>query len=599
MAIAPVIKATLFGAVDQKELVLDGLQNLGCMHVIDLREKREVVSPARPDISAETYDAVKFLRTCPTQRRPIKNHPEFQLECVVQEALQNERRQQELKAERDELVIAIRDLLPWGTFRFPKTREFGDLLLWFYAMPHYKLRSLETRDEIWKVVSQDHRFAYVVILSDVEPQDMPVPRAKLCERPLAELQQRLDEVESELEELYWERVALTRWNQLLTRTIDRALDLAARQSASEKLWRDRNVIVIQGWVPRDAVESLREFAGIHTLVLTEELPEPDESPPTLLENQGITAGGQDSVTFYTTPAYRAWDPSSVVFFSFSVFFAMIMSDAGYALVLMTVLLFLWRRMGRSRQGTRLRVQVLAIAVASLAYGVAIGSYFGMPPSPDSGLRRLHVIDAADTTLMMQISIAVGTLHLVIANLALAISRRWSLTMLSPVGWMAILTGGLIVGLCASGSEPRESAVRSAGWVVASGFLAVLLFSSDRPLWTLSWRQHGGRILDGLRSLTGVTRAFGDVLSYLRLFALGLASAQLAATFNDLTYQASCCIGVGSLLAVLVVILGHGLNFALAIMSGVVHGLRLNCIEFFGWSLPDEGYPFEPFCKKAV
>lgn len=132
-----------------------------------------------------------------------------------------------------------------------------------------------------------------------------------------------------------------------------------------------------------------------------------------------------------------------------------------------------------------------------------------------------------------------------------------------------------------------------------GFAGVMLFSSQRPVLTLNLKDHARRVMDGFVSLTSIPRAFGDVLSYLRLFALGLASAQLASTFNELTFKASGAVGIGSLLAVGVIIFGHGLNFALAIMSGVVHGLRLNCIEFFGWSLPEEGYPFQPFCKKAV
>ena len=135
--------------------------------------------------------------------------------------------------------------------------------------------------------------------------------------------------------------------------------------------------------------------------------------------------------------------------------------------------------------------------------------------------------------------------------------------------------------------------------IGTGILGILLFSRSQPLLKLSAKVHGQRLVDGFLSLTGVSRAFGDVLSYLRLFALGLASAQLAGTFNELTYKASCCVGIGSLLAVAVVVFGHGLNFALAIMSGVVHGLRLNCIEFFGWGLPDEGYPFQPFNKRTI
>ena len=89
-----------------------------------------------------------------------------------------------------------------------------------------------------------------------------------------------------------------------------------------------------------------------------------------------------------------------------------------------------------------------------------------------------------------------------------------------------------------------------------------------------------------------------MLSYLRLFALGLASARLAITFNEIAGTTAKVPGIGLLLAIIVLVVGHGLNFILAVIGGVVHGLRLNCIEFFNWSLPDEGYPFQAFCKKA-
>jgi len=107
------------------------------------------------------------------------------------------------------------------------------------------------------------------------------------------------------------------------------------------------------------------------------------------------------------------------------------------------------------------------------------------------------------------------------------------------------------------------------------------------------RRAGG----GLLALTRVTQIFGDVLSYLRLFALGLASTSLAITFNDLSAQLSASVGgVGLLLAILIAIIGHALNFTLAVMGGVVHGLRLNFIEFFHWGLTEEGYVFRPFTK---
>jgi V/A-type H+/Na+-transporting ATPase subunit I len=103
---------------------------------------------------------------------------------------------------------------------------------------------------------------------------------------------------------------------------------------------------------------------------------------------------------------------------------------------------------------------------------------------------------------------------------------------------------------------------------------------------------------GLERLTKLSGAFGDTLSYLRLFALGLASASLAVSFNDIAQQLHTGVpGFGLLLALLVLLIGHGLNIVIAISSGFIHGLRLNFIEFFNWSGCGEGYPFKAFRRK--
>lgn len=598
MAIVPLAKVTLYGPADQRDLVLEGLQNLGCMHLVNLRNQ-PADQTSSADHAPEAVQALKFLRASPTPRRGAATDHGFLLDEVVGSALRIERQQQQLHAEADELKLAIAQTTPWGDFQLPAEDEFAGLHLWFYIIPRDRLAALDQLASPYQIVNQDPRFAYVVVLSSAEPIGMPVPPTRLDERPLSVLRRRLEDVEGELEELHWQRVRLTRWIPQLNRTIGFVEDRRARQRAVEQAWQDPALFAIQGWVPQSQVDQVRAFARQQVLGMTIELPSAEDSPPTLLTNWGILAGGEDAVTFYTTPAYGTWDPSGVVFLSFSVFFAMIMSDAGYAVLLAILLRLFWRRLGQSPSGVRLRKLFVAIAIASIAYGIAVGSYFGFAPPPSSVLDALHVIDATNRTLMMQISIVVGVAHLTLANLALAWSRRWSPIMLSSVGWVAALVGGLAMGLAKSGLQPTMSLMEYGSWVIGAGLLGVLFFSSDRPLFTRNLKDQRQRLVDGVLSLTGISRAFGDVLSYLRLFALGLASTQLATTFNDLTFAASGSTTVGSLLAVIAVACGHGLNFVLAIMSGVVHGLRLNCIEFFGWGLSDEGYPFHPFSKKAT
>ena len=128
--------------------------------------------------------------------------------------------------------------------------------------------------------------------------------------------------------------------------------------------------------------------------------------------------------------------------------------------------------------------------------------------------------------------------------------------------------------------------------MVAGCVILLLFSvTEGPVWK--------RLLGGLQGLTRLSSAFGDTLSYLRLFALGLASASLALTFNDLAAQVGNAVpGVGFLLAILILLFGHAINLALGLSAGVIHGLRLNLIEFFNWSVTEEGYLFELFARKG-
>jgi V/A-type H+-transporting ATPase subunit I len=625
MAIVQLDKLTLYGIGRQRDAVLAGLQRLGCMHLVNLQEK-EPKSAERPERS-DVHEAIKYLAACSVQRGAPTTRKGYDCLQVTREALEIKRRRQALHDEHDELSRSVRTLEPWGDFRLPTERELGRLQFWFYPLRHHQVGHVETRADLsWKVVAADREHVYVVVVAAEEPQDMPANPVELDPRPLSQLKARLEQVEIELEESDLRRVKLTRWSAFLSQDLDEADDEAARMEAVHRLLGDQDLFALQGWVPRSTVEHVRAFARKHRLAVQIEEPGPDEKPPTLLNNPKQIAGAEGAVTFYITPDYRTWDPTLVVFFSFSLFFAMIMSDAGYGLVLAALLVFvLWRKLGGSEAGRRFRNLLVGVLVATVAYGVLIGSYFGVNPADVSWLKwldslQLRINDKPmmapeNQGAMMGIAVTIGVLHLALANLITAWQNRRTSQCLGSVGWAAVFLGGLVLiasqmmdpnplaGWLAGMlnrpySDVQDAAVRGSAAALIGGFVAVFAFSSARPLLSVRISDWIWRILDGLQALTGVSKAFGDVLSYLRLFALGLASAQLAATFNDLAGGVREFRGIGILLALLILLVGHSINLLLAIVGGVVHGLRLNCIEFFSWSLKDEGYPFQAFCKKA-
>ena len=596
MAIVPLIKVTLCGPAAEKDAVLDRLQSLACLHLIDLRARAaETVEVEHLDRDAR--EALQYLRDSPVCRRAQQQRGSVDIEAVVKEALDTRDRSRALAEEREQLHKWITDIEPWGDFELPQWALDGALRFWFYIVPRHQARCFDSIAMPWRIVTQDHRFAYAVVIANEQPANMPVAPVPLEPRSLAKLRMRLAEVERELEELDYRRIGLTLYTEVLRDALDETDDRAARRQAAGRALERDQLFAVQGWVPRRRAPALRRLSAERQLALTIEPPSARDNPPTLLDNPAALRGGEGLVEFYTTPAYRLWDPSESVFFAFALFFGMILSDAGYAAILGVILLAMWRRMGRTASGRSLRGVFAALVFFSIIYGVLVGTYFGMGPPAGSWLALLHILDANDQRLMMWLAIGVGAAHLLYANLVAAWWRRHSATALSALGWAAVFLGGFCAGLANSYSE--LTFLGGAGlWALALGGLLVLLFTSERPL-SLAPAQLFGRLVDGLKGITGLSKAFGDALSYLRLFALGLASIKLAEAFNGLAATAFESGGVGLLLGLLVLLVGHGINFAMGLMSGVVHGLRLNLIEFFNWSLPEEGEQFQAFRKKAL
>lgn len=596
MSVARLKKLSLVGRAAQKTETLEALQELGCMHVLPL-----VPLPAEPEKVSErgarnAYKALRFLTDVPEPRRQIQRDRDFDMNKFVKDVLDLMQRSRELTDRRDFLAHRISQVRPWGDLDFPPDDVLAGNRLWFYQLPLKHRGALEALTLPWAILEQDHRFIYAVLIAPDEPDDdiLPVPRTHTGSLPIHELEAQLEEAEIAIEALEAERVAQTRYLTLMRRNLSVAESAAELAHATQKVRDEEAMFALQGWVPEDRIDALLDMAESKNAAVLIEDPGPDDTPPTLLEQPEKRSAAVDLALFYQVPGYRDWDPSIIVAASFAFFFAMIVADAGYGAVILLGLLLFWKRMEGTPALQSWRRYGLIIAGATILYGVLVGSYFGVAPREGSILAGLKLLDLNNFAAMMMVSIVVGVLHLVLAN-ALAARAAWGQRRaIANLGWIAALIGGFVLWL----SYMKGGAATPGAILLGAGILAILLFSSERKMkQPIDWLW---RLIDGLKGLAGAMGAFGDVLSYMRLFALGLASASLAITFNDLAVSVMQALkGPGILFALLILIIGHILNFALAMMSGVVHGLRLNYIEFFKWGLPDEGIVFRPFARKEV
>jgi V/A-type H+/Na+-transporting ATPase subunit I len=591
MSILPLCRVTLFGVLEDKCKTLEGLQALGCMHLVPLA--REPLEPESepPRHAVEARKALRYLLDMPERRRQVHEAPDFDMAATVARVLDNRQRLRQVQDRCDTLVQRALELAPWGDFHLPSGDELGGLRLWFYILPSGQLPALRGLDLPWQVVHRDNSQAWLVVLheSEPDPEALPVPRTHTGELSLSEVERLLEQAEIELEDILAERESLTRWIYQMLAHMARAEDKAGLGFAASLALESDPLFAVQGWAPQRDRDRLAGFALERGLALLAEAPGSQDQPPTMLVNPQPLAAGEDLTGFYQMPAYRDWDPSGILFFSFALFFAMILSDAGYAALLSLLPMVFWRRLGRNERGRHLRTLGTVLAGASLVWGVLVGSYFGIAPPPNSLAGSLKVLDIEDFETMMHLSVGIGVLHLAIANGQQAWLHWGRREAGVHLGWIAAILGGLTLW----------SGLRQPG-ILLVGFGLTLVFWLGGSHPADSVKGLALRLLQGLRALAGVTKIFGDVLSYLRLFALGLASASLALTCNDLARQEMARHpGIGLLLGLLILLVGHALNLALGIMSGVVHGLRLNFIEFYDWGIEGEGYPFKAFRKKEL
>ncbi|WP_281972344.1 V-type ATP synthase subunit I [Ruegeria faecimaris] len=596
MSVARLKKLSLVGRAANKGDTLGALQTLGCMHVLPLAPP-----PAEPERinergARDAYKALRFLKESSETRRQVRRDSGFDMDQFVGEVLDLMQRIRDMTDHRDFLAHRIAQVRPWGDLDFPPSDVLAGNRLWFYQLPLKHREALAELQLPWAILQEDHRFLYAVLIAPEDPEDdiLPVPRTHTGSLPIHELEAQLEEAEIAIEALEAERIGQTRFLTLMRRNLAAAESAAELAHATQKVRDEGKVFALQGWVPSDQVEAVLDMANSQNAAVLIEDPGPNEMPPTLLEQPENRSAAVDLALFYQVPGYREWDPSIIVSVSFAIFFAMIVADAGYGLVILLGLLAFWKRLDNTPAKRSWRLYGLIISGATVLYGILVGSYFGASPASGTIWGKLKLLDLNNFDSMMMISIVVGVLHLILAN-ALAARASWGRrSSVANLGWIAVLIGGFILWLSYMKGGPTAAGAA----IMIAGALAILLFTSERKIAKPSdwlWR-----LIEGVQGLAGAMGAFGDVLSYMRLFALGLASASLAITFNDLAVSVMQSLkGLGLLFGVLILIAGHILNFALAMMSGVVHGLRLNYIEFFKWGLPDEGIVFRPFARKEV
>jgi V/A-type H+-transporting ATPase subunit I len=202
-------------------------------------------------------------------------------------------------------------------------------------------------------------------------------------------------------------------------------------------------------------------------------------------------------------------------------------------------------------------------------------------NPLSKLCLVNLNSKEGQNLAMILSIIIGMIHI---SLSFMLKFR-NTRDIASLGWIVVIWSGYFLINSKMGHGVDNNIAK---YVLIAGLAVVFIFSSSKKNPLL-------RVLEGLNGLLGIVQVFSDVLSYLRLFALGIATVYMAQTFNMLAKDIAAGVPwLGYVFAVLILFAGHSVNLLLGIMGGVIHGLRLNFLEWYRWCFTGDGLVYKPF-----
>lgn len=362
-----------------------------------------------------------------------------------------------------------------------------------------------------------------------------------------------------------------------------------------KLLHTDRTFLCAAWVPDTRIPELEKTLERFYCYYEYHLPEEGEEAPVLLKNNKLVEPYEAVTELYSMPSYNGVDPDAAMAPFFFLFFGMMLSDAGYGLILVVAGLVALRCMDLGEMAKKFMGLVVQAGVSTIIWGLIYGSFFGdlIPVICSTFFNKTVTMPMlldplGNPILMLGVSMGMGVIHLFVGmgiKAYMLIKRGHPWFALFDVGfWYMVLIG---LGLLLGGSYLAPSLPTVGKYLLIAGAAGIIL-TQGRDKSSIP-----GKLVGGLYSLYGVTSYFSDVLSYSRILALGLATGVISSVINMLCGMISIPF-VRVITFILIFLFGHAVNFFINALGAFVHTARLQYVEFFGKFFEGGGIKFSPF-----
>ena len=367
---------------------------------------------------------------------------------------------------------------------------------------------------------------------------------------------------------------------------------------------DGSLKILEGFCPIDQVPALDAVLEKQEVYYQAEDPTAEDNTPIKLRNNKFTQLFESLTGMYGWPNYGEFDPTPILAPFFLLFFAMCMGDCGYGILLMIIGVLIAKKKLNIEMFDGLGPIITVLGVGTTVVGFFLGTFMGidlynaewMPQALKSVMIKGEVMGY---DIQMVLALCIGVFHICLAMVVKAICYTKQFGFKENIatwGWTLLIVGGLLVAILGMTILPAalfKGAIIAVGTVSA---LAIYIFNTPgrNPLINI-----GAGLWETYNMATGI---LGDVLSYIRLYALGLAGGMLGAAFNNLGLMVMGGSVEGAIWFqwipfVLILVLGHVLNLAMSALGAFVHPLRLSFVEYFkNAGYEGKGTLYKPFKK---
>ena len=578
----------------QKDL-LEMMQGLG---LVDITRSTRPVDDKSRDLLAELELLDGLIQGLEKAEIPEGTAPEFIDGDIVRLTGGMLMRYTDDTAEIKQLQKEVDALRVWGDFDLSVLEKLDQagVPLHFHSLSNKLFQDKWAEDCALTVVAKDKNTTWFVVAGeDTLPGELPRPVENVSQKE-KELRDKQKHFERVLQRIAGAKERLDELKEKRARTYEQ-LDLYLADASAVSAAED-TIVTLVGYAPAEVEATVTEALDKAGVFYFKEAAQAQDRPPIQLKNNWFVRQFEVLTDMYGRPAYDGFDPTPYISVFFLLFFALCMGDAGYGLVLIAVGLLL-RRVPSFKD---LAPLVTLLGMGTVVVGFFLHTFFSIDIAQWKVFEPVKFLFLPDEIAGyaggMVLAIVVGVVHLCLAMVVKAIQtvkvNGWYAS-LGTLGWTLLIVGGVITGGFALAGVLSSDLTK---WIViVLGIVSALgIFVFNDPKRN-KFANIGMGLWDTYNTVTGL---LGDVLSYLRLYALGLAGSMLGMAFNDMGMMV---LGDGTAVGkwfgfILLVLLGHTLNVAMCALGAFVHPLRLNFLEFFKNSGYEAlGRPFNPLKKQ--